>query len=245
MKKTLVALLARSGVASATTVITFGGTDASANYSFVTAPYRLNGDNSIPGVSDKLTDGHSFTLTGLGGAFWSTSKDGYIEGTWSNTAALIDLNTTLGVAYTAADFSSGSNMYAIADGNSGSGTVLTFNFSEAVIGNTITMYAMVTARAGALTGFTVTGLDNQTVTYATNGGNGFSDTAVFSAKARELTMVKITGVITEEYLVLTPAEGKKSGFQSVAYQIIPEPATATLSLLALCGLAARRRRSSL
>ena len=30
---------------------------------------------------------------------------------------------------------------------------------------------------------------------------------------------------------------------AIAYSVIPEPATATLSLLALCGLAARRRRS--
>lgn len=243
MKKTLVSLLALSGVASATTVITFGGIDA--EYSFVTDAYTLHGNGTSSGLSKTLTDGHSFTLTGSGGNFWSTSENGYINGTWSNTAALNDLNTTLGVAYTAADFSSGSKMYAIADSHAGSGTALTFNFSEAVIGNTITMYAMVTARTGALTGFTVTGLENQTVTYATNSGNGFSDTAVFSANERELTMVKITGVITEDSLVLTPAAGKKSGFQSVAYQIIPEPATATLSLLALCGLAARRRRSSL
>lgn len=33
------------------------------------------------------------------------------------------------------------------------------------------------------------------------------------------------------------------GLQSATFKIIPEPATATLSLLALCGLAARRRRS--
>ena len=30
---------------------------------------------------------------------------------------------------------------------------------------------------------------------------------------------------------------------AIAYSVIPEPATATLSLPALCGLAARRRRS--
>lgn len=242
MKKTLVALLALSGVASATTVITFGGIDA--EYSFVTDAYTLHGNGSSSGLSETLTDGHSFTLTGSGGNFWSTSANGTIAGTWSNTAALNDLNTTLGVTYTAADFSSGSKMYAIADGNNNSNSVLTFNFSEAVVGNSITMYAMVTARASALNGFTVSGLDNQTVTYATNGEDGFTDTAVFSANSRELTMVKITGVITEADLVLTPT-GNKSGFQSVAYQIIPEPATATLSLLALCGLAARRRRSSL
>lgn len=33
------------------------------------------------------------------------------------------------------------------------------------------------------------------------------------------------------------------GLKSATFSIIPEPATATLSLLALCGLAARRRRS--
>ena len=238
MKQTLITFLALAGVASASTVITFGGIDAS--YPFVTDAHAIHDTGS--GYSATLSDGNKFTVTNTGGKFWSTSVNGSINGSWKNTDALNDLNTTLGVSYTAADFSAGSQMYAIAAGDSGSGSILTFTFADEVIGNTITMYAMVTARTGDLTGFTVSGINNQTVTYATNNGTGFSDTAAFSTGARALTMIKITGEITDASLILTPAAGQKSGFQSVAYQIVPEPTTATLSLLALAGLAARRRR---
>ncbi len=230
--------MALAGVASASTVITFGGLGT--EYSFVTDAYTIH--NASSGYSETLNDGNTFTLDNTGGNFWGTSADGSIKGTWTNAEALTDINTTLNVSYTAEDFSENSKMYYTASGNGGSDSSLTLNFTDASIGKTITLYAMVTTHVNSLGSFTAFGLNNQSITYAANNGSGFSNSATFSQGEKQITMVKITGAITDADLVLTLGGGNKSGFQSVAYQIVPEPTTATLSLLALAGLAARRRR---
>ena len=86
--------------------------------------------------------------------------------------------------------------------------------------------------------FTVTGLDDAAVTWATATGNGF-DSSVTSVPVANLAMIRVEGTLTE-IPVTFAANAAKNGWAMVSY--IPEPATATLSLLALPGLAARRRR---
>ncbi|MDO5464025.1 MAG: PEP-CTERM sorting domain-containing protein [Akkermansia sp.] len=59
------------------------------------------------------------------------------------------------------------------------------------------------------------------------------------------TVVFDSDIVTEGYVfnqVVTAAEAKVLGQAAAAAALIPEPTTATLSLLALAGLAARRRR---
>ena len=96
------------------------------------------------------------------------------------------------------------------------------------IGNAVANYA----------NFTVTGLDDAAVTRATATGNGF-DSSVTSVPVANLAMIRVEGTLTE-IPVTFAANAAKNGWAMVSY--IPEPATATLSLLALAGLAARRRK---
>ncbi len=240
------AFMALAVAAQAATVVTFGGLGEDRSY--VTDTYSIHSvwkSNMITSVSDKLSDGNSFTLfttTGNDNALWGTSADGSIQGAWTNTDALTEINEAMGTAYTAADFSKDSTMYYTAPGNGGTAATLSFDFSQANVGESLTMYVTVTGRAGSLSSFGVTGLNNLQVSYAVNDGTGFSTSAAFSAGAANITMIKVTGNLTDSAVVLSPGGGIKAGFQSVAYNIVPEPTTATLSLLALAGLAARRRR---
>jgi len=72
--------------------------------------------------------------------------------------------------------------------------------------------------------------DNTATTYNFTDANGNSLTAVDSLDA-------LNAATTSSYFVTKDGTGL-----SVSYKLIPEPTTATLSLLALAGLAARRRR---
>ena len=56
------------------------------------------------------------------------------------------------------------------------------------------------------------------------------------------TIVKVTGELTGDTVGMSFEDGHKAMVSSVAYSVTPEPTTATLSLLALAGLCARRRR---
>jgi Leucine-rich repeat (LRR) protein len=59
------------------------------------------------------------------------------------------------------------------------------------------------------------------------------------------TVVFNSDIVTKGYVfnqVVTAAEAKALGTAAAKAALVPEPTTATLSLLALCGLAARRRR---
>ena len=53
---------------------------------------------------------------------------------------------------------------------------------------------------------------------------------------------KVTGVLESTSLTMAQGGTAKNGWQTLSYVVVPEPTTATLSLLALAGLAARRRR---
>lgn len=243
MKKTLIAFFALSLIAQAesvTTVLTLGE-PSSSSHSSVTDHHEIENTGA---TTITLTDGSTLALGVTSPTkFWANGDSGKIAGTWTNTAALADMNSTLGTAFTAEDLSTGSSLQYTATGGGGTKSTATLTLGDFAFADRskITLYITATAREVALGNFTVSGLADQVVTYATNTGDGFTTTATFSSAAKELTMIKVTGTVTSNSIVMASTTAK-NGWQTISYVVTPEPATATLSLLALAALASRRKR---
>lgn len=244
MKKTIIALIALSGMAVAnTSILTFDQNE----YSFDTDKWALNGLGIGPGSawegSFTLKDNTVATMSITGGKFWDYATD---TNSWTNTEALTEMNAKLGTTITADDLAS---FKIDATAAQGSKSTLTLDFSKNTsysVGSDIAFYLLVaTTKDGnnnaSYQNFTVSGLTGATVTWASATGDGFNDTAV-SAAVANLTMIKVTGKLAQNEVQFA-ANASKNGWAMVSYTV-PEPTTATLSLLALAGLAARRRRAS-
>ena len=250
MKKTLMALMALAGIAcgadSDTTVITFSTGDGTAGdykYGVTWGDYSYNTHNKWQ-PAFKQEDGVSLSFT-TSNANMYTSYTSYVNpstptSVWTNSIALTEMNQTLGTSLTLANLDSAPIAYA---GGGGVKPVLTLNFSDAQnYGNSCIIYLLVGGTDNEVSSLTLGGLaEGYTMEYATATGSGFSNTASFSDD-RLTTLVKITGTFADKTKTVTfQPDSAKSGFAMVAYTV-PEPTTATLSLLALAGLAARRRR---
>ncbi len=188
----------------------------------------------------------SFTLGDVSGSvsldkgkFWAST----ITYTWSNTAALGAMNSDLGLSVTATDLQT-----VVRSGNGGAEDTLTLDFTGSEdynAGDTVTIYLTVSARDTTVTEVTLTGLTDYSISYATADGDGFSETATFSSGGDVATLLKVTGTLTdaETVTVQTDQANDGFGFVALAASAVPEPATATLGLLALGALALRRRRA--
>ena len=78
--------------------------------------------------------------------------------------------------------------------------------------------------------------------WASATGSGFESGSPADVPVANLCMVRVTGELSDSQAVAFAADASKNGWAMVAAASVPEPTTATLSLLALAGLAARRRR---
>lgn len=160
--------------------------------------------------------------------------------TWTNTAALEDLNETMGLDLTADYLSS---MKFIGTQGTNSNTTLTLNFKNAAknldLSRSMTFYVFATSAMGSAGDLLVSGLDGYTVTSAAaHKGDGFDNQ---KGGYNSMTLYKVTGTLNKDKAVTFGTTSSKNAFSLISY-LIPEPSTATLSLLALAGLAARRRR---
>ena len=137
-------------------------------------------------------------------------------------------------------------------GNGGADLVdTTITDSSFQSGNSLTMYivAGLGASRGNLTLDVTGGLTDVTLSVATyvsgNGWNTVDTTSVTrnDLSANRFTIFKVEGTLTGDSVVFD-LEGSngKSVLGGISYEVTPEPTTATLSLLALAGLCARRRR---
>lgn len=261
MKKTLITLLALCGVASAAPVVVTFGNETAPERDFITDSFFVN---NVGTTTYELKNGATVTLTPSSGNLWAGPTDGSVEKTWGNTAAITAMNTALGLTanngFTAADFSTNSDIYYTASGNDGSTSTLTLNLGEtAKVGDTITLFVTAASRKQHTAGFSITGLGNDiTLSYAgLNGTTGFtaaSGSSVsysadlagnWSPNTESVMIFQVTGTLTSTTLTMSQPGTAKNGWQTLSYVVVPavpEPTTATLSLLALAGLAARRRR---
>ena len=258
MKKTLITLLALAGVASAAPVVVTFGNETAPERGFITDSFFVS---DVGETTYTLQNGATVTLTPSSGNLWAGSTDGAVDKTWGNDAAITAINTALGLTangFTAADFSTGSGIYYTASGDSGSTSTLTLNLGEtAKVGDTITLFVPAASRAQHTAGFSITGIgDDITLSYAGLNGNGFtaaSGSSVsysadlasnWSPNTASVQIFQVTGTLTSTTLTMGQQGTAKNGWQTLSYVVVPEPTTATLSLLALCGLAARRRSAS-
>lgn len=208
-------------------------------------------NNTITGVTDKigligtsnsthnLADETVLSVSVTGGKLWENS----ITSTWSNQSVADEMNQTLG---TSIDLTSVSSCVATGAGSSTSS--LTFNFTgngSVNVGDSMVFYFLVSSGAnggGSYTNFSCSGLDNISIQWAAYNGDGYQNSATGTGIA-EASLIKVTGEVSTENSVVFSSTVAKNGWAMGAYAVVPEPATATLSLLGLAALMVRRRRA--
>lgn len=204
-------------------------------------------NNASSGVSKNLVldeDGvtalDKLTVTISGGKSWSMTSD---NDSWTNTAALAEMNAGLGLALTAENI----NAYApVSSGQGGSWTDLTLSIDSIAAGTEIVLYTLGTAAGSTMANFAVSGLTDAAVEYAVAGGSGFSSTAIYTDGTLNYTLIKVTGTLTESDIVLSARNANKNAWGMLAYAPVPVPEPSAFGLLAGIGalalVASRRRR---
>ena len=214
-------------------VVAFG-VDSS-NRSFITDTPWVGGQTSF---ERDLSDGThmllNFTAGNASGKFFKAQ----IAGDWTNTNAVNAMNSDLGTEFEDADFAVGSTLPGIGPGPGDSFGYLNLTFDADVnLGDVVTLYVTVLGQNCALDNLTITGLDEMATWYALgSSNNGFVSTTTFSSNTfspdiRGLTLVKITGKVTDGKLVRITSTTMqypnnpnstttaKIGFQIAAYKV--------------------------
>ncbi len=201
---------------------------------------------------DSVTDYVTAVLTTAGEYFDARTVP------WNNTTAIDVMNKDLGIKAMTDDLET---YYHVVENEAYANLSLTFASAAYKVGDEVTIYLVVGATDASIDLYVSagSGLNVTSVSVASSSGNdGFSD-GVYSDGSVSLStssgtvLVKVTGTLTDQYMdssdncvVYVTASTTSVGFGFVAVsearEAVPEPATATLSLLALAGLAARRRR---
>ena len=220
MKKTFITLIALCGLAMGED-ITYDyngdfswGADQALTFTFDGAsPFSISDLESTHSYKNVSTEGYT-------GTYSPDVNVGY-GGTWTLT---FNLNNTTDEAITLTGISVDLYMF------NGSGTIQPSNTQRSI---TLTLGEDVTGSASMTHNSTTE--DGSVETYALDMKNHV-EIAAGSSIAITLTAAR------QETETLGTFVGLTGATFSTSTQSIPEPATVTLSLLALCGLAARRRR---
>ena len=254
MKKTLITLLALAGVAvAATTTVTDLTTSATSGNVTYTAPTTTGGEGSFSGAGiwevgggDRAHGALTFTLnlTELAklttqttlvtvdssadiGLIWGQYNGEWgIAGNWqgnlwaNNGTSFVSLDTLMADAWSVAD-----------------------NATDGFITLTMT----VAHTTGAQGGMQLYKAGSSTSYYTTNGLGSSANTSIDAFKF-DTSLIE-NAAVTSGWVAGTTASGLGTNLETTftsahggKVALVPEPTTATLSLLALAGLAARRRR---
>ena len=256
MKKTFILaslLAAFSSLASAATTITFYKKgNGPANPTWIntgSGEDRLGLTISGSKVDWTLSNDIKFSArASAGNLFYSGSDAGSLFTHADNhPAAVNEWQAMSGVDYTQLK-------QGIGPGNGGADLVdTTITNSSFQSGNSLTMYIVAglagSNGSGNLTLAVTSGLTDVTLSVATFvSGSGWDTVNGTTATRNNLTynrftIFKVEGTLTGESVVFDlDGSSGKSVLGGISYEVTPEPTTATLSLLALAGLCARRRR---
>lgn len=191
-------------------IVCFGGITAESGYGFITDILSVS---DVQNFSKTLHDGCVVNLTRTDGKMWM----GAITGTWTNTDALDKMNAVLGSSFTAADFGKGSPLKYTASGAQNSTSTLSLTLpSSYTAGDAIVFYLSVSSNVSTLSNFSVTGLGEATLSYASNNGSGFSSTPTYSNGSSAITIVKVVGKVTSSQVVFASTTAKNA-WQTVSY----------------------------
>lgn len=210
--------------------------DSGSVYSALTS--SANTDYSIT-----LNDGHNYTI----------SEAIYVQDFDGNGSAGINLSFTEGASITAAGHFNVTSARKMSLTLSESMASVLAEGSDSIYEHTLISAGVFwnadrAAAADAIT-FNVQGLDDTVFTnrgvifFDTNTGTYYSEaTLIVTGDSSHLTFSGETQLAEREYALVVSGVNN-GGISKISFQAhTPEPATATLSLLALAGLAARRRR---
>ena len=220
----MIAFAACSATAMADAVVAFGTNTDERAFTAQTILASVNGWES-----DVLPDGNrvAITQTPAGvGKFWNAQQ---VLGTWTNEAALAELNEFSGITFTAADMSEGTNLKVAANSNGAVNTNLELLLDAQEEGDIVTLYTTLYGWNCPLDEVTVTGLDDCVIKYAPGDGEGFSDEPLFTQVNQGLNLLVITGTLTADKRVVVTSPTTvvlggdlvktKVGFQVAAYKV--------------------------
>lgn len=218
-------------------IVCFGGNTAETGYGFITDVKTVSDTTSF---NTTLTDGCAVSITLTKGKMWK----GAITGTWTNTDALDKMNAMLGSSFTAADFGQGSTLSYTASGAGGSKSTLSLTLPTSyTAGDAIVFYLSLSAQETPLSDFSVTGLDEFVLSYASNNGSGFSFTPTYSSGLSAITIVQVVGKVTSRREVVFASTTAKNAWQTVSY--CPLTAEEYTKIAALASLDAKLAKGRL
>lgn len=230
MKKTLITLMALGGVALAgvdgdwTATFTTSDTSAKQTIEDYSASFETNAPLTIVLTGGEINNGETNHAVGTyttGGAFTSSIRP--------------NANTGNGASYTL-NFTLTNNSSENVGITAITLNAFTYNSSGSLQGYTRTVKFEIIGGIIGSADVTFTGDQPQSINLTLNEYNEAAFLAAGDSIDFSLAVSKGTSTDTEA------VKGTFVGLKGATFTLIPEPATATLSLLALCGLAARRRR---
>ncbi len=246
MKKTLflLATVALAASAQAAVIVTFADQNAPSWSTHNIGTLHGYPTSAGPNTTEySITEDVKLSMQITGGRLWNYDD---ATSSWTNSAALSEMNGTLGTSLSSDDLL---GLRYAASGAGGAKCYLSFNFDNTVsVGDNVVFYFLVAASAQDQTNqynsFSYSGLSNATMSYATSTGDGFSDGTI-ALPNNTYGLIRVEGEIENLSEVKFTTEVPKNGWAMAAYEVmpVPEPATASLSLLGLAALMMRRRRA--